>query len=281
MRDLIRKYMDIWMHGVLLGASFVALVPLFGVFSYVLKKGWPALSKGFFVNLPTPVGEVGGGFGNAILGSVVLILLASIVGVPWGVLCGIYLAEYRRSKLAQWLRFTVDVLTSVPSIIVGLFIYAIVVKPMANFSALAGAASLALIMIPVVARTTEEMLKLVPRATREAGLALGLPRWKVILFITLRGAVSGVATGVLLAIARVAGETAPLLFTAFNNRYWSHTLFEPVASLPVQIYVYAISPFEEWHQQAWAGALVLLFFILFVNLFIRFLIFSRGAGRTS
>jgi phosphate transport system permease protein len=203
---------------------------------------------------------------NAIVGTGILVALASLIGIPVGIGAGVYLAEYGRGKLATLLRFAIDLLASVPSIIVGLFAYAMLVVPLKRFSALAGACALAVIMIPIVARTTEELLRLVPQHIREAGLGLGIPRWKVILRIVLRGSLGGIATGVMLAIARAAGETAPLLFTALNNQFWSHRLDEPIASLPMQIYTYAISPYDEWHRQAWGGALLLMIFVLGLNL---------------
>jgi phosphate transport system permease protein len=212
---------------------------------------------------------------NSLVGSTILISLASLIGVPWGIGVGVYLSEYSRGNIAKTLRFTTDLLTSVPSIIIGLFIYSVIVKPLKGFSAYAGGAALAVIMIPFVARSTEEVLKLVPQHIREAGLALGLPRWKVILWVVLKGSRAGVITGIMLALARVAGETAPLLVTAFNNRFWSHSLNQPTASLPVQIFTYAISPYDEWHRQAWAGAFMLVMFIFGINLITRF-IFSRS-----
>jgi phosphate transport system permease protein len=217
------------------------------------------------------VGETGGGMGNAILGTIILVSLASAIGVPLGVAAGVYMAEYSYSKLSRWLRFGVDLLTSVPSIIVGLFAYAMVVLPMKRFSAHAGGFALAVIMIPTVARTTEELLKLVPTHLREAGLALGIPRWKVTLQVTLRTAWGGIMTGIMLALARAAGETAPLLITALNNKFWPRSLDQPISSVPVQIYTYAISPFEEWHQQAWAGAFLLVALVFALNLTTRLL----------
>lgn len=255
--------------------AILACIPFFSVTYYVISRGAPALNWSFFTHLPAPVGEVGGGMANAILGSATLVGLGTLIGVPWGIFAGVYLSEYGVGKTASLLRFSNDLLASVPSIVVGLFVYSFVVKPFRGFSAYAGAAALAIIMIPVVARTTEEILKLLPNHMREAGLALGLPRWKVILRIVLPCSAGGIVTGVMLAIARVAGETAPLLFTAFNNQFWSRSLAQPIASLPVQIYTYAISPFEEWQSQAWAGALVLLILIFCINLVTRAL-FARS-----
>lgn len=275
--DFRRKIIDRIMKVLLGVAALMAVIPLFIVFLYVFEKGFPALDFNFFTQLPKPVGETGGGLANALLGSLSIVLIGSVIGVPWGLATGIYLSEYGRGKLANTLRFCIDLLTSVPSIIVGLFCYAIFVLPMKTFSAYAGGASLAVIMIPMIARSTEEILKLVPDHVREAGLALGISRWKVVLLIILRGAKGGIATGVMLSIARVSGETAPLLLTAFSNRFWAHGLNQPTSSLPVQIYTYAISPFEDWHRQAWAGAFVLVTLVLVVNLTVRLLLRPKTA----
>lgn len=261
-----RKLKSRLMTGLLGLASLIAVLPLFAVFVYVLQKGGPALDFAFFTELPKPVGETGGGMANAIVGTLVLVGLASAIGIPLGIGAGVYLSEYGRGKIAGLLRFSIDLLASVPSIIVGLFAYALLVVPLKRFSALAGAAALAVIMIPIIARTTEELLRLVPQHIREAGLGLGIPRWKVILRIVLRGSLGGISTGVMLAIARAAGETAPLLFTALNNQFWSQRLDQPIASLPMQIYTYAISPYDDWHSKAWGGALLLMIFVLTLNL---------------
>jgi phosphate transport system permease protein len=280
-RDRRRKGMNQLMHLVLFAAGLMAVLPLLSVFIYVLQKGLGGINFAFFTELPKPVGETGGGMANALLGSLTLIGLASLVGIPWGVAAGVYLADYGRGRFAQMTRFVTDVLASVPSIIIGLFIYGLIVVTMKRFSALAGAAALAVIMIPIVTRTTEEVIRLIPAHIREAGLALGIPRWKVTLFIVMRGALGGMATGVVLAVARAAGETAPLLLTAFSNRFWARGIDQPVASLPVQIYNYAISPYEDWHQQAWAAALVLVLLVFALNLATRWIL-SRGAvQRTS
>ena len=264
----------------LLGVTaLVALTPLLSVFAYILSKGIPALNLTFLTELPKPVGEIGGGMANAIAGTLTLISIASLLGVPWGIACGLYLSEYSQSKLATVVRFSADLLSSIPSIIIGLFVYALVVAPMKRFSALAGGVALGIIMIPTLARSVEEILKLVPVHIREAGLALGLPRWKVILRILLGGSAKAIITGVMLAIARVAGEPAPLLFTAFGNRFWQSSLDQPIASLPVQIYTYAISPFEDWHQQAWAGALLLVLLVFSMNITAR--IFINPPGKKS
>jgi phosphate transport system permease protein len=209
---------------------------------------------------------------NAMLGSLVMIALASAVGIPMGIAGGVYLSEYGPGKLASTLRFSIDLLASIPSIIIGLFAYAMLVLPMKRFSALAGGLALAIIMIPTVARTTEELLRLVPIHIREAGLALGIPRWRVTLSVVLRGALGGIMTGVMLAVARAGGETAPLLLTALNSQFWFKGVDQPVASLPVQIYNYAISPYDDWHRQAWAAALILVLFVFILNLITRLLI---------
>ena len=262
-------------------AAALALLPLLSVFKYVLTQGAPALKWSFFTELPKPVGEVGGGMANAWVGTLILIAIASLIGIPWGIGTALYLSEYGKGRVGDAIRFCVDMLASIPSIIIGLFVYTVVVIPMGRFSAYAGGLALGILMVPTVARSAEELLKLVPTHIREAGLALGLPRWKVSLRIVLKGSLSGIATGVILAVARVAGETAPLLFTALNNRFWSAGLDQPIASLPVQIYTYAISPYEDWHQQAWAGAFVLVFLVFTVNLVTRFLLqpLARGGSK--
>ena len=273
-----RKMKNFLACGLLGLAAFVALFSLGGVFGYVLYKGVPALTLSFFTQLPKPVGETGGGMANALLGTATLVVMASFIGIPWGVFTGVYLSEYGRGKLGTAVRFSVDMLSSVPSIVIGLFVYVIIVRPMHQFSALAGSVALAILMIPTIARNTEELLKLVPVHIREAGLALGIPRWKVTLRIVLRGAMGGIMTGMMLAIARVAGETAPLLFTALSNRFWQSGITDPIASLPVQIYTYAIAPFEDWNNQAWAGALVLVLFVFSLNLVTRFVLRPATAG---
>lgn len=274
-----RRWKDRVARGLLCVAALVAVIPLFTVLAYVISRGLPALDLDFFLHTPTPVGELGGGMANALVGTSLLILLASIVGVGWGMVVGVYLSEYGRGRLGTIVRFTADLLSSVPSIVIGLFAYAVLVRPMGRFSALAGGIALGIIMIPTVARSTEELLRLVPTHIREAGLALGLPRWKVIIRIVLRGCLSGITTGVMLAVARVAGETAPLLFTAFNNHFWQTRLDQPIASLPVQIFTYAISPFEDWHAKAWAGALVLVLLVFVINITSRVVMRSDGVGR--
>jgi len=274
-----RRWKNILMLGLIHLAAAVALVPLFLVFYHVIKMGAPALNWSFFTSLPTPVGEKGGGMANALLGSLILVGLGALLGVPFGVLGGVFLAEYGRGKVAATMRFCVDLLSSLPSIIVGLYVYTILVVPMKSFSAYAGGLALAILMFPFVTKTTEEVLRLIPNHIREAGLALGIPRWRVVLSIVLKGAIPSVSTGVILGVARIAGETAPLLFTAFGNRNWPTQLGGATPSLPVQIYSYAISPFEEWHQQAWAGAFLLLLIVLLFNMVARYLVFRTQMGK--
>ncbi len=275
-----RKILNVLVMGILYGATLLALVPLFSVFYCVVSRGWPAITLDFFTKLPSPVGEVGGGIGNAILGTATLVGMASLVGIPWGIIIGIYLSEYGRGRRATTVRLAVDILGSVPSIIIGLFVYTIMVIPMRGFSAYAGATALAILMVPTIARVTEEIFKLVPNTVRESGLALGLSRWKVILFLVLRGTFSSILTGVMLSVARIIGETAPLLFTALSNSYWQRSLSQPVASVPVQIYNYAISPFDDWHQKAWGGAFLLTVLIFILNLGTR-MVSHPFSGRAS
>ena len=255
------------------------LVPLALIFGYLLTKGVSSLNPSFFTQLPKPVGEPGGGMANAIVGTLTLIGLACVMGLPIGVLAGVFLAEHGHSRLGSAARFCADVLTGVPSIVIGIYAYTLVVLPMKSFSAYAGAIALGVIMLPIVTRTTEEMVRLVPGSLREASLALGVPAWRTTLWVVLRTARGGIITGIMLAVARVAGETAPLLFTAFGNQYWHHGLGGPISSLPAQIYTYAISPFDDWHRQAWAGALVLITLIFVTSLAVRVL--TRGRLRSA
>jgi phosphate transport system permease protein len=268
-----RRIVDRAMAGLCMGAALIAVIPLASVLSYVVLQGASALNWSFFTHLPAPVGEAGGGMANALVGTLILIALAACVGVPVGILGGLFLAETLGSPMSWWIRFTADVLNGVPSIVIGVFTYALIVIPMKRFSALAGGFALGVMMIPLVMRTTEEMVRLVPSALREASLALGIPWWITTLRVTLRTATAGVITGVMLAVARIAGETAPLLFTAFNNQYWQTRLDQPIASLTVQLYNYAIAPYDDWHRQAWAAALVLMTLTLLLN------IVARVAGR--
>ena len=250
--------------------TLLAVGTLFIILAYIALQGIGSLNFQFLVDSPRPVGE-GGGIGNAIIGSLVLLGISSAFGLPIGIAVGVYLSEVGKGRLASIVRFIVDTLTGIPSIVTGVFVYAILVLPMKHFSAFAGGVALALIMVPIVARTTEEMLKLVPHSLREGALALGAPQWRVTLGVVLPAAASGIATGAMLAIARVSGETAPLLFTAFGSRFFPTSLNEPIASLTVQIYNYAISPYDEWHAQAWAATLVLMTLILGINIIVRVL----------
>lgn len=260
--SLYRRGMDSVVTLAAVAAVVLVLAPLGAVFGYLLYKGLGSINWAFLTQTPKPVGEPGGGMANAIAGSALILLIASCIGVPVGIGGGIYLAEYGRNRLGNLIRFTADVLNGVPSIIVGIVAYGLVVLTQGHFSALAGGAALAIMMVPTVTRTTEEMLLLVPNAVREAAFGLGVSRWRTTLSITLRTATSGVITGVMLAFARAAGETAPLLFTAFGNQYWNWNVNQPTAALPLQIFTYAISPFDEWHKQAWAGALILIILIV-------------------
>jgi phosphate transport system permease protein len=272
---LRRRITDHVMTGVAVLTVILVLVPLFAIFAYLVYRGVGSINWAFLTQTPKPVGEAGGGMANAIVGSVFILALASILGVPVGVGAGIYLAEYGRNRFGDVIRFTADVLNGVPSIVIGIVAYSIVVLYQKHFSALAGGAALAIMMIPTITRTTEEMLLLVPQALREAAYGLGIPRWRTTLSITLRTATSGVITGIMLAFARVAGETAPLLFTAFGNQFWNLSANQPTAALPLQIFTYAISPYDEWHKQAWAGALVLIVLIVTAVAAVRFAV-RRG-----
>jgi len=276
-----RNWKNASMQALACGCALLVIAPLGLVFYHLIKSGVGAVNWDFFTKLPKPVGELGGGMANAIVGTFVLLGNASLIGVPVGVLGGVYLSEYGSSKLNWWIRLGADVLNGVPSIIWGMVVYALVVLPMEGFSAWAGGIVLGLIMIPLIMRTTEEVLQLVPNGYREAALALGIAQWRTIVQIVVRTALKGIATGVLLALARVAGETAPLLFTAFGNRFWNHSLSDPIAVLPLQIFSYAISPYEDWHRQAWAGALVLLVLITVINFSVRVLTRDRFPSNKS
>lgn len=261
-------------------SAFLVLAPLVSIVIYIVRRGLPGLSLSFFTGLPQPVGEIGGGMANAILGSLTLIALACAIGLPIGIGAGIYLAEVGGSgKLAKVVRFAADVLGGVPSITVGVFVYTFMVVTMRRFSAIAGGMALAVVMIPTVTRTAEELLRLVPTQLREASLGLGVPAWRTSIFVVLRTALPGIGTGLMLAIARIAGETAPLLFTAFNNRYTSFALDRPMASLPVQILTYATSPYKDWQDQAWTGALVLVVMVFVLSMTAR-VAASRRPGQS-
>ena len=261
-----------------LAVACVALVmlPLAAIFVYLVIRGIGALNLAFFTHIPAGgPGEPGGGMANAIVGSIVILLIGSVIGVPLGVGSGIYLSEYSRGQFGRVVRFTADVLNGVPSIVIGIAVYALLVIRQKHFSALAGGVALGIMMIPTITRSTEEMLRLVPNSIREAALGLGIPQWRSTMSITLRTAMSGIITGVMLAFARVSGETAPLLFTALGNQFWSTKLNQPTAALPLQIYIYALSPYDEWHRLAWAGALVLIVLIVATSASVRW-IASRG-----
>jgi phosphate transport system permease protein len=273
---LRRRITDHFMTGLAVVMVILVLVPLFAIFAYLVYRGVGSINWAFLTQTPKPVGEAGGGMANAIVGSGFILALASILGVPLGVGAGIYLGEFGRNRFGDVIRFTADVLNGVPSIVIGIVAYSIVVLYQKHFSALAGGVALAIMMIPTITRTTEEMLLLVPQALREAAYGLGIPRWRTTLSITLRTATSGVITGIMLAFARVAGETAPLLFTAFGNQFWNLRADQPTAALPLQIFSYAISPYDEWHRQAWAGALVLIILIVTAVAAVRFAV-RRGS----
>jgi phosphate transport system permease protein len=269
-----RRWKNHAMSGLTALAAFGVILPLLLILAFLLYQGASAINVDFFTHLPKPVGEPGGGMANAIAGSLILVALAGCLGLPLGILGGAYLAESRDRRLPWLVRFVADVLNGVPSIVIGIFAYTVIVLPMRRFSALAGGFALAVIMLPIVVRTTEEMLRLVPASLREAALALGLPEWKVIVRVVLPTARAGIITGVMVAVARIAGETAPLLFTAFGNRFWHQGLDQPIAALPLQIFAYAIAPYDDWHRQAWAGALVLILLVFLVSLAAR--IATRG-----
>jgi phosphate transport system permease protein len=257
-------------------STVIVVTPLVAIFIYLLYKGASSLNLAFFTQIPKPVGETGGGMANAIVGSALLLGIGSVLGVPIGIAGGIFLAEFGRGgRLANAVRFTADVLNGVPSIVMGIAVYSLIVLPQKHFSAFSGGVALGIMMIPTITRTTEEMLLMVPHSIREAALGLGLPNWRSVLAITLKTASPGVITGCMLAFARVAGETAPLLFTAFGNQFWSADLNQPIAALPLQIFVYAISPYDEWHRLAWAGALVLIVLIVVSVALVRY-VTSRG-----
>ena len=270
-----RKILNTTMTAVTGLCALFAVASLFFILGYIFWGGVRGLSLGFLVNSPKPIGEPNSGIANAIVGTVILISLGSLIGMPVGILGGIYLSEFGSNKFGLLLRFLIDTLTGTPSIIVGVFVWTAMVHPMSHFSALSGGVALGIMMMPIVARTTEEMIRLVPQSLREAGLALGAPRWRVTLGVVLRTAASGVATGAMLAIARIAGETAPLLFTALGLNYLSTNLLQPMASLTFQIYYYAQSPYEEWHDMAWAATLVLVTMILALNIAVRVLTRNR------
>jgi len=268
-RDMRRRIVSQVMTGLCVIAVLLALVPVVMIFAFVVTQGISSLDWNFFTKAPVPPGEVGGGMANSIVGSLIVCGLGAILGVPFGILTGIYVVESGGTRLASAARFAADTLNGVPSIVMGLFAYVIVVLPVKHFSALAGGFALGVMMIPLVARTTEELLRLVPTSLREGALALGATRGRAVFSVVLPAALPGIITGVVLALARIAGETAPLLFTAFNNRFWSTSLGEPISSLTVQVYTYAKSPHDDWHRQAWAGSLVLVSLVLVCSVLAR------------
>jgi len=270
-----RQFKNVLMQVIAFGCAILVVAPLLLIYFHLARYGLSSINWAFFTKLPKAVGEPGGGMANAIVGSLILLTQAVVIGVPVGVLGGIYLSEYGGTKFNWWVRFTADIINGVPSITWGIVVYGLLVIPMHGFSALAGGVVLGFMMIPLVMRTTEEVLQLVPGGYREAALALGISRWRTIVQIVVRTALKGIVTGVLVALARIAGETAPLLFTAFGNLGWAHSLKEPIAAIPVLIFNYAISPYDDWHRQAWAGALVLLLFMLIINLGVRFVTRDR------
>ena len=274
-----RRLVNQLMGGITVAAAIGATLPLLFILTYLLQQGAATLSLEFFTEMPAPPGVEGGGMANAILGTLILIGIASAVGLPIGIGAGLYLAEHRSTWLANVVRFLSDVLNGLPSIVMGIFAWQFLVRPVGRFSALAGGVALGAMMIPLVTRTTEEMIRVVPISLREAALALGYTRWRTSLTVVLRTAAAGIVTGILVAIARIAGETAPLLFTALGNQFWSVAIDQPIAALPLQIFTYAISPYDEWHDQAWAGALVLILLVLVISVLARFVTRSRyGAG---
>ena len=278
MRGTGRKVFGALMTGATYGAAALAILPLAAILGMLLVKGAGSLDWNFFTRSAVPLGESGGGFAHAIVGTLVVVGLACAIGIPVGVGAGIYLAEFGGGKVGWLVRFVADTLNGIPSIVIGIFAWTWIVRPTGKFSAFAGGVALACILTPIVARTTEEMVRLVPNSLREAALALGYPRWRTSLTVVVRTASTGILTGCLVAVARVAGETAPLLFTALGNQFFSTDVFGPIAALPLQIYVYATGPYEEWHRQAWAGALVLILMVLLLGTLARLVARSKRAN---
>ena len=262
-----RKIFNDFMHVIIVMLTIIALIPLVSILSYIIYKGYRVINFEFLISLPTPAGDRGGGIGNAIIGTLILVGVASIVGLPIGIMTAIYLNEYdNKGRFSNIVRFVVDTLLGVPSVVVGIFAYIAFVRPFGGFSAMSGGLALAIILIPIVTRSTEGVLKLVPNEYREGSYALGVSKWQTIIKIVIPTATKGIVTGVMLAVARAAGETAPLLLTAFGNHYWSHSLSEPIASLPAQIFEYAKSPYTDWIEKAWGAALILIIMVLFLNI---------------
>lgn len=273
---LFRRWMNNAMVAAMAVAVLVAVLPLVMILGNLIIKGAGSLSWDFFVRMPAPAGELGGGVAHAIVGTLIIVGTAALMGLPAGILAGIYCAEYPRSRLTWLTRFVADVLNGTPSIVIGVFAWAWIVARQKHFSALAGSVALALLMLPMVLRTTEEMIKLVPNSLREAALALGYPRWRTSLLIVVRTTLPGIVTGSLLAVARIAGETAPLLFTALGSQYLVTRINEPMAALPLTVFTYATGPFEQWHQYAWAAALVLILVVLLLSVGTRLAVGRRG-----
>jgi phosphate transport system permease protein len=276
-RDTVRHAVSTAMSALCVLAVLVALVPVAMILSFVVTKGLGSLNLDFFTQTPKPVGETGGGMANAILGSLIICAIGAVFAIPIGVLSGVYVAEFKGTRFAALVRFAADTLNGVPSIVIGVFVYVIAVMPVSRFSALAGGLALGVMMIPIITRTTEELLRLVPLSLTEGALALGATRSRAVFSVVLPAALPGIVTGIVLALARIAGETAPLLFTSFNNQYWSTSLAQPMSSLTVQIYTYAIAPYDDWHRQAWAGALVLVTLVLICSILSR--VATRRLGR--
>jgi phosphate transport system permease protein len=274
-RRVLRRLVSNFMVGLMIGAVIVALLPLFFILANLVLKGAGSLSLDFFTKMPAPAGETGGGVAHAIVGTLMIVGMASLIGLPLGIAAGIYCAEYPGSRLTLVTRFVADVMNGTPSIVVGVFAWAWIVATQKHFSALAGSVALALLMVPMVLRTTEEMIKLVPNSLREAALALGYPRWRTSLTVVVRTTLPGIVTGSLLAVARIAGETAPLLFTALGSQYMSFDLDQPMAALPLTVFTYATGPYEEWHRYAWAAALVLILVVFILSLGARLAIRRR------
>jgi len=276
--QLRRQITDRFFTGLAAGLSVVVIGALVAILAYLVLRGAGSLNWAFFTEIQKPVGESGGGMANGIVGSIMILAIASCIGVPLGIGAGVYLAEFGRGRLGKLVRFTADVLNGVPSIVIGMVAWGLVVVQQKHFSAFAGGVALAIMMIPTVTRATEEMLLLVPQSVREAAFGLGIPQWRTTVSITLPSARAGILTGVMLAFARVAGETAPLLFTAFGNQFWNLSPSQPIAAMPLQIYTYALSPYDEWHRQAWAGALVLVLLIVGTTTLVRFVFLRRMMG---
>jgi len=276
--QLRRQVTDRFFTGLAAGLSVVVIGALVAILAYLVLRGAGSLNWAFFTQIQKPVGESGGGMANGIIGSIMILVIASCMGVPIGIGAGVYLAEFGRGRLGKLVRFTADVLNGVPSIVIGMVAWGLVVVQQKHFSAFAGGVALAIMMIPTVTRATEEMLLLVPQSVREAAFGLGIPQWRTTLSITLPSARAGILTGVMLAFARIAGETAPLLFTAFGNQFWNLSPSQPIAAMPLQIYTYALSPYDEWHRQAWAGALVLVLLIVGTTTLVRFVFLRRMMG---